>query len=347
MDESLTYPDGQGVVVILGGLRELNPRPQANDKCPDRANHPSRGITRLTSARAKDLPQRRTTRGSMQLRAGAPQDQLAGRRQDFGTSHDPSSTHRFMNTTTIRPPSTVLLFTEGVRALLDATMTLATWPSPQQCEKGDGHPVLVLPGLGAGDLTTKPLRAFLGRLGYETHGWDQGINCGPRPGVLEKMVTQLSALADGGRKVTVIGWSLGGVYARYLALQHPDLVRQVVTLGSPFAGNVASATNAGVVYRLLSGETVDADDGLLLAIQQTPSVPTTSVFSRTDGVVAWRSSIEQKGPLSENVEVRSSHIGLGLNSSVYRLIADRLAQREGQWRPFAQHSFAYPDPARA
>lgn len=250
-------------------------------------------------------------------------------------------------TSTIRPPSPVLLLSEGVRALLDATMTLATWPSQQRCEKGDGHPVLVLPGLGAGDISTKPLRVFLHRLGYEPHGWDQGINCGPRPGVLEKLVNQLRALAADDRKVTVIGWSLGGVYARYLALQYPELVRQLVTLGSPFTGNVASATNAGAVYRLLRGETVDADGSLLMAIQQTPTVPTTSVFSRTDGVVAWRSSIERKGPLSENVEVRSSHIGLGLNGSVYRLIADRLAQREGQWRPFAQQSFAYPDPARA
>ena len=250
-------------------------------------------------------------------------------------------------TSPIRPPSPVLLLSEGLRALLDAAMTLATWPPQPQCEQGDGHPVLVLPGLGAGDITTKPLRVFLHGLGYEPHGWDQGINCGPRPGVLEKLVNQLGTLAAAGPKVTVIGWSLGGVYARYLALQHPELVRQIVTLGSPFTGNVASATNASAVYRLLSGETVDADDGLLMAIQQTPTVPTTSVFSRTDGVVAWRSSIERKGPLSENVEVRSSHIGLGVNGSVYRLIADRLAQREGQWRPFSQHSFAYPDPARA
>jgi pimeloyl-ACP methyl ester carboxylesterase len=230
--------------------------------------------------------------------------------------------------------------------LLDATKTLATWPSRIQCEEGDGHPVLVLPGLGAGDITTKPLRAFLQSMGYETHGWDQGINCGPRSNVLEKLTRRLIAIADGGRKVTVIGWSLGGVYARYLALQHPELVRQVVTLGSPFAGKVADATNAGAVYRLLRGKTVHADEGFLLAIQQTPSVPTTSIFSRTDGVVAWRSSIEQKGPLSESVEVRSSHIGLGMNGSVYRLIADRLAQREGQWRPFTRHSFAYPHPAR-
>ena len=252
-----------------------------------------------------------------------------------------------MNANTIRPPSAILLVTEGARALLDATLMLATWPAQHLCPKGDGHPVLVIPGLGAGDLTTKPLRAFLNRLGYATHGWNQGINCGPRTGVLEKMRDQISSIAGGGRKVTVIGWSLGGVYARYLALQQPDLVRQVITLGSPFTGDVASATNAGVVYKLLSGETIEADDGIIKAIQQTPRVPTTSVYSRSDGVVAWRSSIEQEGPLSENVEVRSSHVGLGLNSAVYRLIADRLAQSEGRWRPFAQHSYFYPDPSRA
>ena len=184
---------------------------------------------------------------------------------------------RFMNTTTIRPPSAALLVTEGVRALLDATMTVATWPPREQFDRGDGHPVFVLPGLGAGDISTKPLRAYLDRLGYETHGWKQGINFGPRSGVLERLVAQLIRLAAGGTKVSVIGWSLGGVYARYLALQHPELVRQVITLGSPFAGNVASATNAGAVYRLMSGETVNANAGVFATIKRTPSVPTTSV----------------------------------------------------------------------
>ncbi|MDM0116813.1 alpha/beta hydrolase [Variovorax sp. J22R133] len=252
-----------------------------------------------------------------------------------------------MNTATISPPSPFLLLTEGMRAMMDATRLAATWSMRWLHPQGDGHPVLVLPGLGANDLTTKPLRAFLDGLGYQTQGWNQGINCGPQPGVLDKMSAELKAMANGGQKVTVIGWSLGGVYARYLALQHPELVRQIITLGSPFAGDVASATNAGALYKMLSGETVEADDCIIKAIAQTPSVPTTSVFSRTDGVVAWRASLEQEGPLAENIEVRGSHIGLGMNTAVYQVVADRLAQAEGQWQPFARRSLSYPDPARA
>jgi pimeloyl-ACP methyl ester carboxylesterase len=137
----------------------------------------------------------------------------------------------------IDPPSRLLLLAEG-RALWEAGAALALWPLLQLAPRGDGHPVLVLPGLVASDMSTKLLRRYLQGRGYDAHGWGLGRNFGPRDGIEDGMIAKLEALhAESGRKVSLIGWSLGGIYARELAKELPDHVRCVITLGTPFTGH--------------------------------------------------------------------------------------------------------------
>ncbi len=248
---------------------------------------------------------------------------------------------------TIAPPSRLLLLAEA-RAVWEAGAAVALWPLLQLTPRGDGHPVLVLPGLVAGDGSTKLLRIYLSGRGYDAHGWGLGRNLGPRRGIEDGMVRKLESLhAESGKKVSLVGWSLGGVYARLLASSRPDLVRSVVTLGSPFKGS-ARATHAWRVYEGVSGQSSE-DPRRMQHVMPTPPVPTTSIFSRSDGVVAWRCSIEDAGPRAENIEVVASHLGLGAHPAVLYALADRLAQPEGQWKPFNRGRLGplvYPDPAR-
>lgn len=233
---------------------------------------------------------------------------------------------------TIAAPSRLLQWIEW-RALGELAGTLAAWPLLARAPRGDGHPVLVLPGLMASDRSTLLLRTFLRGRGYDVHGWEQGNNFGPRDGVREAMLAQLDHLhAESGQKVSVIGWSLGGLYARMLATHRPKAVRSVITLGSPIAGQ-ARATNAWRLYEFVSGRAADdAEDWSDYNV--TPSTPTTSIWSRTDGIVAWRNSVQKAGPRAENIEVYASHLGIGVNATALYAMADRLAQPEGQWQPF-------------
>ncbi|MEP7300974.1 MAG: alpha/beta hydrolase [Caldimonas sp.] len=232
----------------------------------------------------------------------------------------------------LRPPGLMLMLLEG-RAPLEYLSTLAAWPWLRGLERGDGHPVMVFPGLAANDLTTLPLRAFLKSLGYVTQPWGQGFNAGPREGVLERCAADVRALAERtGEPVSLLGWSLGGVYAREMAKRHPELTRCVITLGSPFAGH-PKATNVWRVYEWLAGTTV-ADPHLMTQIRTSPPLPTTSIFSRSDGIVAWRCSLNEPGPLAENIEVPASHVGMGANPVALYAIADRLSQPIGQWQRF-------------
>lgn len=232
----------------------------------------------------------------------------------------------------LRAPNALLMALEG-RAPWEYAALLASRPWLRRLPRGDGHPVLILPGLGANDFTTGPLRRFLDKLGYATHPWGQGFNFGPREGVLERCSDDVRRLFKShARKVSLIGWSLGGIYARELAKQHPDHVRCVVTLGTPFTGH-PRATNAWRVFELLSGQSVK-DARLIEQLRKEPPVPTTSIWSRSDGIVSWRCSVVEPGPRAENIVVRASHLGLGFNPLALSAIADRLAQPAGHWKPY-------------
>lgn len=232
----------------------------------------------------------------------------------------------------LRAPGALLLALEG-RAPWEFAASLVATPWLRRLPRGDGHRVLVLPGLAANDLTTLPMRAFLKDRGYAALPWEQGLNLGPRPGVLEALRERVRALhAADGAKVSLLGWSLGGVYARELAKEMPELVRCVITLGSPFAGP-PHATNAWWLFERVSGHR-EPDAAMQAALRVAPPVPTTSVYSRTDGIVAWQCSLNPPGPLAENIEVHASHIGLGLNPLAMVAIADRLAQDPARWKRF-------------
>jgi pimeloyl-ACP methyl ester carboxylesterase len=253
------------------------------------------------------------------------------------------------NVQAIRPPSRALMLLEG-RALPEFGAFLGSLPLLSLAPRGDGHPVLVLPGLVTSDVATRPLRSFLQRQGYAVSGWGLGRNFGPRPGIQEGMLARLRELHEmHGRKVSLVGWSLGGIYARQLAKMEPDLVRSVITLGSPFGGH-PQATNAWRLYEAVSGkQSLDADEEFGGALADAPPVPTTAIFSRTDGICAWQICMEHPTARAENIEVQGSHCGLGHNPAVVYAVADRLAQREGAWTRFDRsgwRSFVYADPNR-
>ncbi len=248
----------------------------------------------------------------------------------------------------LKPPSLLLLALEG-RAAWEGGAALAALPWLRfAAPRGDGHPVLVFPGLAAGDLSTLPLRRFLHQRGYTVYPWKLGINLGPGRNVFESCLRRLHELHHlHGRKVSLVGWSLGGVYAREVAKLAPQSVRSVITLGTPFAGHHRS-TRAWRLYELASGERLGVTR-LTEQIRAAPPVPTTSIYSRSDGVVAWQCSIERETPIAENIEVRASHIGMGVNPTVLYAIADRLAQPEGGWKPFGRDGvkrYFYRDPSR-
>ncbi|WP_395700864.1 esterase/lipase family protein [Aquabacterium sp.] len=233
----------------------------------------------------------------------------------------------------LRPPGPFQLMLEA-RAPWEWAALLAATPWLRQLPVGDGHPVIVFPGLGATDFTTAPLRAFLSDRGYTAYPWKQGFNFGPRHGVLDALREQLRHTAGRHReKVSLIGWSLGGVYARELAKEMPELARCVITLGSPFSGH-PRATNAWRFYEMVSGQSVAHDPALIAQLRVPPSVPTTSIYSKTDGVVAWQCSLNEGEPHTENIEVHASHVGMGMNPLALYVISDRLQQDPQRWQRF-------------
>lgn len=236
------------------------------------------------------------------------------------------------------------------RAIVEFGAFLCATPLMSMAPRGDGHPVIVFPGFLTSDRATRLLRRFLQRRGYVVSGWGLGLNVGPSPGVERGMLDLVSELNETHRrKVSLVGWSLGGVYARQLAKLLPDRVRSVITLGSPFASGPKS-TNAWRLYEIVSGQRVDQPDILFGGpIAHPPSVPTTAIFSRTDGICASQACIERPSASVENIEVDGSHTGLTHHPAVAYAIADRLAQREDEWKAFHRNgwrSIVYPNPHR-
>ncbi len=232
----------------------------------------------------------------------------------------------------LRPPGAHLLALES-RAPMEAMASLALWPLLMAGARGDGHSVLVFPGLATSDITTLMLRSFLRQRGWDSHGWNQGLNLGLRKGVLAAALAQVHALCEtSGRKVSLVGWSLGGIYARELAKMAPEAVRTAISLGSPVMP-APQASNVRRLYELVSGKEAYQPE-VMARMRLPPVVPTTSIFSRTDGIVAWRASQQARSQFTENIEVRSSHSGMGVHPAVLHIVADRLAQPDGAWQPY-------------
>jgi hypothetical protein len=236
---------------------------------------------------------------------------------------------------TFQAPSLALLATEPLRAVLEFC---AVKLGQAEVVRGDGHPVIVYPGLGASSLTTAPLRAHLQACGFEVYDWQLGVNTGP-DGLFDDWLAELGERvrqvhAHHRRKVSLVGWSLGGVYAREIAKLCPERVRQVVTLATPHNA-LHDANHAGTIFRMLGGDTSQLTPELLARVGQRPPVPVTSVYSETDGVVCWQACLEQPGTHAENIAVDASHLGMPSHPAVLGIVAQRLAQREGRWRPYA------------
>lgn len=231
------------------------------------------------------------------------------------------------------PPFFGLLGIEPLRAAFEfAGMHLMDRSS---LPAGDGHPVVFFPGLATDQRAVAPLRNCCETLGYSVHDWELGLNTGPQGHIgdwLAGLADHVQAVSDAhGRRASLVGWSLGGVYAREIAKLVPDAVRQVVTLGTPFGGT-GNNSNVGWLYGALNVQPTASDTTTLsVRLSTTPDVPTTSVYSRTDGVVSWEACMLRAGRRAENIEVEGSHLGLPWNPKVISIVADRLAQPEGSW----------------
>ena len=254
-----------------------------------------------------------------------------------------------VQTNPVQAPSLLLLMLESGRAFSEYTTSVLSRPLWQQFPKGDGHPVMLLPGFLASDFSTRPLRRFLRDQGYWAHPWRLGRNLGLRDQIEERILDRVRQLKrQHGRKVSLIGWSLGGIFAREIARKIPDEVRLVITMGSPFGG-WPKANHSWRLFEWLSNKDVEVVSAERATVMhEPPPVPSTAIYSRTDGVTAWQSCLEKQSPTTENVEVLASHLGFGFNPLTYYVIADRLAQDENSWQPFEREGwleYLYREPA--
>ncbi|MEE8078455.1 MAG: alpha/beta hydrolase-fold protein [Pseudomonadales bacterium] len=249
-------------------------------------------------------------------------------------------------------PSTLDSALELPRVVLEMTSLTYVWPLLASGPRGDGHCVMFLPGFTAGDQSTLILRRYLSRLNYQTLPWKLGQNTGSYD-LQDRLLDRFEqVLEEHPGKISLVGQSLGGIFARVLATQWPERVRQVITLSAPFASASPESTTAlvGRLYRYVSGM---SHDEMRDQMQEVPSgplaMPSTSIYTKTDGVVHWSTCLEAEGEQTENIEVLGSHSGMGFNPLVLYVLADRLAQADGQWRPFERNigcrGLMFPKPA--
>lgn len=230
-------------------------------------------------------------------------------------------------------PSMMWLLSEPSRALLEYGFTYSTASLLKNFKKGDGHPVVVLPGFMGNENSTLLLRDFLKELGYEVHDWGMGRNLG-KVEYLELLIERIDSIYEkSGQAISLVGWSLGGVFARQVAKERPDIIRQVITLGSPFGG-LADPNNAAWLYSIISGgkKVKHVNQTFLEDLPHPAPVPTTAIYSKSDGVVPWEKCMELvEDSEHQNIQVRGSHLGLGVNLSVLSIIADRLTLTKSNW----------------
>jgi pimeloyl-ACP methyl ester carboxylesterase len=238
----------------------------------------------------------------------------------------------------VQRPSFALLGAEPFRAAFELARHHLAKAKPSA--PGDGHPVVIFPGLGADGRSVATLRDRCRACGYEAFDWGQGFNTGPQGNLdmwlqtLKAQVTEL--LSEHEQPATLIGWSLGGLYAREIGKLMAPRLRQVITIGTPFNAD-ADHTNAGWLFRLLSGGSTELDPVLSRRLRTPPPLRTTSIYSRTDGVVAWQTCRhERRSKLVHDIEVDGSHIGMGWSREVLDAVTDRLGQAPGPWRRYVQ-----------
>lgn len=214
---------------------------------------------------------------------------------------------------------------------LEAVRLPAAWPRLRRMPRGDGHVVVDIPGWRAPEVSGLPLRRYLSWLGYDARGWGFGTNLGdPERDAARLTETVVELEAQTGRAVSLVGWSLGGVIAREVARRRPDLVRQVITYGTPVVGGPSYTAVAGRYTHEARQHATRVT--ARLDARRPIQVPITVVYSRRDGIVEWRACLDRVSPQVEHVEVRSTHVGMGVDPDVWGVVAQRLARKPGRER---------------
>ena len=233
------------------------------------------------------------------------------------------------------PPSRVLLGLESLATVEWGVFSIAARLFVPACTN-EHNPVLLLPGFTASDNSTRQLRRLLRNKGYSIHGWGLGTNVGPHPNVVDGMRRRVDELCDRyGTKISLVGWSLGGVYARELARNDPDCVQMVITLGSPYRFRIGDKGHLSDLYAAVAPQH-DPFPGRAVPEDESPPlrVAATWIYSRIDGIVRWKACVEPPGPRRENIEVIGTHSGLPFNVAALHAVADRINQPTGSWEPF-------------
>lgn len=236
-------------------------------------------------------------------------------------------------------PARALTAIELPRAIGEIATTRLLRKRLHQLPEGDQHGVMVLPGFLSDDRFNTPLRNYLDQLGYRSTGWGQGVNLGPTLIPIEVAAEAACEHAERtGDRISLVGHSLGGIYAREIAKLYPDIIRQVITLGSPFSRAKEPKNFAGKLFRRFNPDVERLDESEQYGVA--PPHPTSAIYTRLDGVIGWGLSVQKAGhDRCENIEVRGSHCGLTHNAAVWYVLADRLAQNHEQWQPFARQGW--------
>jgi len=241
--------------------------------------------------------------------------------------------------TRAKPPALGYAIAEPFRALLELASLVPGHLFLKRAPRGDGHPVITLPGYRSDDTAMLAMRRYLERWGYAPYPWGLGTNLGigyQRIDYEQRMLGKLESIVEKhGAPATLIGWSQGGVIAREVTKQRPDLVRQVVVLGSP----LADAPEATTVFRIFRRTTAEEITSELMSVMREVASPVRNVrciciYSGSDGIVSADIAQDLVSPNVENIRVTSSHLGMVVNPMVLFIVADRLAQPEDDWKPF-------------
>ena len=230
------------------------------------------------------------------------------------------------------------------RALFEMAALPFAWPWLSMAPRGDGHPVLLLPGFMGGERTLIGLETYLRNRGYQVQTWGLGRNIGFRPGHASAIEQKIRYMHhQSGRMVSLVGWSLGGVFALYGAHKATDSVRNVITLGSPLSVDASGSAIPPLLkalYRVVAhplGSPAHTMQPRAKYIRERlpPAVPMSCLYSLSDGVVPpQEATIDGDPAIHENIRIAGSHTGLGFNPLVLWIVAERLAQAESQWQPY-------------
>ena len=239
-----------------------------------------------------------------------------------------------------RPPM-LLTALEGARVSVEYPASVVLDAALPRRDVGRGRPVLVLPGFYGTDGLTGRLRSHLRKAGYRAHGWGLGRNVGLTDGVVDGLPARLDDLHERyGEPVSVVGWSFGGLLARWLAHERPGAVLRVICLGSPWRpeGEVTRTTRMFERAADKHGLSPRARE-IVESLREPLTVPCTAIYSKTDGILNWHSCAldpaTDGGPWTENIAVPSSHVGLVSNPLALAVLADRLAQDPSAPEPFS------------